>query len=352
MEITSNSGIYKVYFDKLKINQIFSLLDIDDFVLIDRKVAILYSVDLVELLKLNKIYLIDAHENSKAYDAFGDVYEFLLKNNLRKKSRIFAIGGGIIQDIACFISSTIYRGVEWIYIPTTLLSQCDSCIGSKSSVNFKHMKNVIGNFYPPREIYIISNFLLTLTDQEIKSGLGEIFKVSVIDGLDSFFEFSNNYDGLLMNRNLLSKYIKYALKVKKEYIEIDEYDRGVRNIFNYGHSFGHAIESASDFLIPHGIAVSIGMDIANFISLKYGFLDYDLLNKMHTPLLKNYIKYRDQMPKTSAMIKAISSDKKNTFKNFSLILLGADNKLSKVEVKNDNFFADNLNLALEYIDHE
>jgi 3-dehydroquinate synthase len=214
------------------------------------------------------------------------------------------------------------------------------------------MKNVIGNFYPPREIYIISNFLLTLTDQEIKSGLGEIFKVSVIDGLDSFFEFSNNYDGLLMNRNLLSKYIKYALKVKKEYIEIDEYDRGVRNIFNYGHSFGHAIESASDFLIPHGIAVSIGMDIANFISLKYGFLDYDLLNKMHTPLLKNYIKYRDQMPKTSAMIKAISSDKKNTFKNFALILLGADNKLSKVEVKNDNFFADNLNLALEFIDHE
>ena len=352
MEITSRSGPYKVFFNDVKINQIENLINDDDFIFLDRVVANIYKDDLEGLLNHKNLYLIDALESSKSINDFGVIYEFLLANNIRKKSRIFALGGGITQDIACFISSTIYRGVEWIFIPTTLLSQCDSCIGSKSSININQHKNVIGNFYPPKEIHIISKFLSTLSGVEIKSGIGEIYKVAMIDGIDSFIEISKSYDEKFETKESLVKSIEYALKIKKEYIQVDEFDRGVRNIFNYGHSFGHAIESSTSFSVPHGIAVTMGMDIANFISYCYGYIDKELLMKLHISLHKNYIEYICKVPREIEMINALKSDKKNTFENFIFILLGPDQRLKKFEVKNDVLFARNLNLALEFISHE
>lgn len=352
MKIASNSGNYRVHFNSLKINQIWGLVNDNDFIFMDRHVANLYKNDLTGLLNHKNLYLIDPLETSKSFEAFGKIYEFLLENSIRKNSRILAVGGGITQDITCFISSTIYRGVEWIFIPTTLLSQCDSCIGSKSSVNLYQYKNAIGNFYPPKNIYIIPEFLMTLPDLEIRSGIGEMFKVSMIDGLEPFFKFAEKYEVLIKNRDLLPEYIKYALSVKKVYVEIDEFDRGIRNIFNYGHSFGHAIESATSFAIPHGIAVTIGMDIANFIAYSTGSLNQALLNQIHTFLCKNYQDYKDGMPSAVEIIDALKSDKKNTFSNFTFILIGPAHKLSKQEVKNDAIFFKNLTLALEFICHE
>lgn len=352
MEITSHCGPYRVFFDELKINQIANLINKDDFIFLDRRVAEIFKDDLLGLIDHQNLHLIDALESSKSFSSFGVIYEFLVNNNIRKKSRIIAIGGGITQDIACFISSTIYRGVDWIFVPTTLLSQCDSCIGSKSSINLNNYKNVIGNFYPPKEIYVISDFLSTLSEVEIKSGIGEIYKVAMIDGVNSFVETSKNYDGFFGKKSFLAERIKYALKIKKEYIQVDEFDRGIRNIFNYGHSFGHAIESSTSFSVPHGIAVTMGMDIANFISFSYGHIKKELLMKLHFSLRKNYIEYVTRVPTTNQMIDALQSDKKNTFQSFVFILLGADLKLNKFEIKNDDLFARNLTLALELLSYE
>ena len=165
----------------------------------------------------------------------------------------------------------MYRGVDWIFFPTTLLAQGDSCIGSKTSINFGKFKNQVGGFYPPVNIYIDLAFLATLKDIDIKSGLGEMCHYYIVAGEEDFMRYKREYDFALSDKNVLAGIIARSLEIKKGYIEIDEFDQKERQVFNYGHSFGHAIESLTDYRIPHGIAVSYGMDMANFISVK---LDY------------------------------------------------------------------------------
>ena len=123
------------------------------------------------------------------------------------------------------------------------------------------LKNIIGTFNPPQTVFICGEFLETLEKKEIHSGLGEILKVHAIESAESFDRLAKDYDRLWADRNVLLGYIRAALRIKQPYIEIDEFDREIRNIFNYGHSFGHAIESATHYAIPHGVAVTIGMEI-------------------------------------------------------------------------------------------
>ncbi len=352
MEITSNTGKYVVEFNALSIKNIHTIVDHNDFLIIDKVVANLYEDQLAQLLIQKNTYILDANESSKSFESLGVIYQHLLKNNVRKQSRLIAIGGGVTQDISCFIASTIYRGIDWIFIPTTLLSQCDSCIGSKSSINLNTAKNVIGNFYPPKKIYVLPQFLDTLANREVKSGVGEIFKVSIIDSVDAFIKLGNDYEQLFENKDLLLEYIKYALDVKKAYIQVDEFDRGIRNIFNYGHSFGHAIESVTSFLIPHGIAVTMGIDIANYLAYKMGHIDGALLKSMHKILRKNYLEFIGLLPSACAIIDALSVDKKNTADSFVFIMLGKELKLNKVEMANNHDFLNTLGEALKFIENE
>lgn len=291
-----------------------------DFIIVDNKIRDLYSEDLKSTLGKYRFIGVDANERNKSYQGVMPVIQNLIQNGFRKNHRLIAIGGGITQDITAFISSIMYRGVSWIFFPTSLLAQGDSCIGSKTSINFGEYKNQVGGFYPPNKIFINPEFLDTLSNPELKSGLGEMLHYFIVSSKDDFELYRSLYHDALKNKEVLSKIIARSLEIKKGYIEVDEFDQNIRQVFNYGHSFGHAIESLTDYRVPHGIAVGFGMDMANFISVKLGFISDDIrkeIKQVIDPITQEYsIKDLNQ----ELFLKALSKDKKNIGTKLGLIL--------------------------------
>jgi len=339
MEIQSHKGIYTVVFE----TGFHSLQDLLSrgvcHYLVDANVARLYPEQLHAVLDHPHTLVIEATEENKSIQKVVPVIEKLVANRARRDHILVAIGGGIIQDITCFIASTLLRGMMWRFLPTTLLAQADSCIGSKSSINLGAAKNILGTFNPPDEIHVYADFLDTLEHKEILSGIGEILKVHAIDGRESFDRVSRDYDSLLNERAVLLGYIRAALEIKKRFIEVDEFDRGVRNIFNYGHSFGHAIESATDFAVPHGIAVSMGMDMANRIASLRGILPFEHYERMHGTLYRNYSEYAGIDIPLDALISALMKDKKNTSTTLGLVFATGDNSaIERLQVDPDELF--------------
>lgn len=316
--------------------------------LVDVNVARLYADRLGPIIDHPNTVTIDATEDEKSIERVIPVMERLVARKVRRDHVLIAIGGGIIQDIACFIASTLLRGVTWKFVPTTLLAQADSCIGSKSSINLGATKNILGTFNPPREIHVCTAFLDTLADRDIRSGIGEILKVHAIEGASAFDRLAADSDALLDNRAVLLSYVRDALLIKQRFIEVDEFDTGVRNIFNYGHSFGHAIEAATHFAVPHGIAVTMGMDIANRIAVLRGLLSAPHHERMHPVLRKNYGAFASTPIPLDAMLSALMKDKKNTSTKLVLIFAaGEEAKVQRIEVAPDAAFARQLQQTLE-----
>lgn len=291
-----------------------------DVIIIDNNVRKLYP-DLLKGLDSNTVVIgIDAREDKKSYKGLIPIIQDLINNGFRKNHRLIGIGGGIIQDITAFTASIMYRGVKWIFFPTTLLAQGDSCIGSKTSINFGEYKNQIGGFYPPNKIFINLEFLNTLSEADLQSGLGEMSHYFIVAGEKDFKEYKMDYEDALTDNNILAKMISNSLKIKKSYIEIDEFDQHKRQVFNYGHSFGHAIESLTDYAVPHGIAVSFGMDMANFISVKRKLLKNSVRLEIRDLLQRIWSGYDISNLKLDKFAMALSKDKKNVGKELRLIL--------------------------------
>lgn len=317
IEIKSFKGIYKVIFTndiKTKLKKMS-----DQFFIIDRKVYNLYS-NLFDEIYEQQIVLVDAAEENKAFEKLEPVISELLEKGLKRNHQLWAIGGGIIQDITCFISSVVYRGVDWGLIPTTLLAQADSCIGSKSSINFLNYKNLLGNFNPPMEILLDVQFLKTLSIDEVKSGIGEIIKVHIIGGLDEFKSLAKAMVNVEQGLYDLEPLIKNSLLLKKKIIEIDEFDKKERLVMNYGHTFGHAIESATHYKIPHGIAITIGMDFANYVSMERGEISKDSYEEYNQTIKSNWLNYNHESIPFNEFWSAIFKDKKNIDGKLTLIL--------------------------------
>ena len=339
MTIQSKSGPYNVSFELENLDNIFDKQEGGTHFLVDSNVAKIYKKSLSSILQNSNTLIVKAVEENKSIEKIIPLIENLVKNRVRRNHVLIAIGGGIVQDITCFIASTLLRGLEWRFVPTTLLAQADSCIGSKSSINLGSFKNILGTFNPPKHIWIFPNFLKTLDKKDLQSGIGEIIKVHAIQGIEAFNQIKEDFDNLILDHELLLVYIQKALKIKKHYIEIDEHDKGIRNIFNYGHSFGHAIESATEFAIPHGVAVSIGMDMANHISVMHGLLPEELCKNMHYVLRKNYEDFKNVSIPTEKLLMALRKDKKNTDKELTLILpIGEIAEIKKVTVPPDETF--------------
>ena len=340
LEIRSASGLYEVEFDQTRFTKLSAFISGGTHFILDAKLAKCYPEILREVIDNPNTVFIDATEYSKEVTRVLPVIENLLEKGLRREHTIVAIGGGVVQDITCFISSILFRGVNWNFIPTTLVAQADSCIGSKSSINLGEYKNIVGTFNPPKKILICPMFLETLDEQEVLSGIGEVIKVHAIDGIDSFDSISAAYDNILSDSSVLLMFIKRALEIKKKFIELDEFDQGIRNIFNYGHSFGHAIESATQFAIPHGIAVTIGMDMANRLAAWRNLLPEGHYDRMHSVLSKNYLRYISTKIPVDQLVAAIKKDKKNTAESLVLIMpVGDEAKIQKVEVLADDEFS-------------
>lgn len=309
-----------------------------DFIIIDKKVKNLYYQKLENILENNTYIEIDATEQQKSYSGIIPVIQTLITNGFKKNHRLIAIGGGITQDVTAFISSILYRGVSWLFFPTSLLAQGDSCIGSKTSINFGEFKNQIGGFYPPNKIFIDLSFIQTLSDKEIKSGMGEMLHYFIVSGKADFEFYKQRYKEALKNKLILSEIIIRSLEIKKGYIEIDEFDENARQVFNYGHSFGHAIESITNYEIPHGIAVSFGMDIANFISVKMGFIPVEVRNEIRE--ITGQIWQGNSLAgiDVATFITALSKDKKNVGTKLGLILIKGFGKGFKDIIEADEVF--------------
>lgn len=283
----------------------------DAHVIVDRRVADLHRDALAAALARPSTLFIDASEEAKSLDRFPAYVAHLVANGVRRDHRLFAIGGGVTQDIACFLAATLLRGMAWRFMPTTLLAQADSCIGSKSSINCGDAKNILGTFTPPDEILLSTRFLDTLDERDVRSGVGEMLKVHAIDGPDSFDRIAADYPRLFADRDLMIAYLRRSLEIKRRYIEEDEFDRGVRNVFNFGHSFGHAIEAATDFAAPHGIAVTIGMDMACHVARGLGLTGPETVAAMRPTLRANFRDFENVPVPFEPFMAALAKDKKN-----------------------------------------
>ena len=215
-----------------------------------------------------------AGEDSKTRKVKEQLEDRLFSLGCSRDTVIVAFGGGVTGDLSGFVAATYMRGVPFIQIPTTLLSQVDSSIGGKVGVDHPTGKNLIGAFYPPEKVYIDIDLLKTLPREELINGIAEIIKASIIKDKTLFEYLEKNIEKVI---NLEDRFIETAitssLKVKAKVVELDEKESGLRKILNFGHTIGHAVELLSDFKIPHGRAVGIGMVVETLISEKIGILN-------------------------------------------------------------------------------
>lgn len=333
------SGSYTVDFIKNLNDELAKLVNNKNIILIDKKVYQLFKNELNSINKFDRVVFIDSSEKNKTLEYSQVVIRNLIDLNVRKDHKLIAIGGGITQDIVAFISTILFRGVQWVFFPTTLLAQCDSCIGSKSSINFDSFKNLLGTFNPPSNIYIYHGFLDTLTESEIRSGIGEMLHYYFTEGIELAEELTSNIHNLLNDRNKLIYYISNSLRIKKHTIEIDEFDNSIRHIFNYGHTFGHAIEAITNYSIPHGQAITMGMDLANYISFKLNHLNEEDFNKMHIILEKNIPVFEFNNENINTYIQALSKDKKNKDNKIGCILTKGPGLIEKMFIENDTWLS-------------
>jgi 3-dehydroquinate synthase len=254
-EILSSTGNYSVVAGADLLSQVI-VQHADAIYMIDERLEGVLSTTIT-----NRV-LIKANENTKSLESMPEVILKMRESGANRNSHLVAIGGGVIQDIATFVASTYMRGIQWTYMPTTLLGMADSCIGGKSSINVLGYKNLIGNFYPPVDILIDMTFINTLNEEQVIGGLFEAAKICYARGYQSFLEYLNESPSYPLHLDNAQRVVVHALKTKKWFIEIDEYDQNERLLLNFGHTFGHALEAGTHFGITHGIAVGIGMVVA------------------------------------------------------------------------------------------
>jgi 3-dehydroquinate synthase len=305
------------------------------FIIADEKLLGLYP-ELEDLLPPERRFLVPACEETKTLEYAQLLIGQLIAASIRKNSVLVALGGGVIQDITAFIASILFRGIEWRFFPTTLLAQADSCIGSKTSINFQGYKNLLGNFYPPSNVYLDLRFLQTLSKKEIQSGIGEMLHFYLYDNSVFTGPMMEQYDRLIEERNLLKNYIRESLRIKKSVVEIDERDQSIRNLFNYGHTFGHALEKVSHYEVVHGQAVTFGMDLANYISLRLGLMSEKEFDSLHRLLKINLPEYLLDQTALTDYMQTLAKDKKNVSCNLTCILAAGSGRLVKKEIPLDD----------------
>jgi 3-dehydroquinate synthase len=339
LTVRSTFREYEVRFSTDAVGDALGVLDpAKTFVVCDARVAQLWGEYLRPLLIPDRHVLVDPTESSKTIDKTQELIEAMVAAGTRRDHRILAIGGGITQDVTAFAASILYRGLEWVFIPTTLLAQADSCIGSKTSINVGDKKNLVGNFWPPAFAFIDTRFLDTLPVDDVRSGIGEMLHFYYYANTPLIAPLIANYDSVLAERSSLKPYIAESLTIKRKVAELDEFDRGERHKFNYGHTFGHALESLTSFAIPHGQAVTVGMDLANFVSMKLGMMPADVFASMHEQLRTNFPGRRGLAVDIDRYCTYLGKDKKNLGANVGCILASGPGKLIPRQVPmNEDF---------------
>jgi 3-dehydroquinate synthase len=275
-----------------------------------------------------QVHKLSANEKTKSFKVANKIIDQLLKNNFNRSDCVIALGGGVIGDLSAFISSLTKRGLKFINIPTTLLSQVDASIGGKTGVNTNQGKNLIGTFYQPDFVISDISTLKSLPQREFISGYAEILKHSLIVDKKFFFWLLKNGKKIIKGNNLLLlKAIIKSCKIKSKIINLDEKEQSLRMILNFGHTFAHAFERVKNFSknLNHGEAVLLGMMVANLLSNKK-----NLLPSRELKIIENHYKDLGLVSNISKVFKKtavnkiihfMKKDKKNTDEKINLILL-------------------------------
>lgn len=296
-------------------------------ILIDSNVNRIYAKEIKNLIssrgkEKTALYVIPSGEKSKSIEALSKVYSFMLANSFGRDSLVIALGGGVVGDLAGYAAATFMRGVQYVQVPTTLLSAVDSSVGGKTGINFAKTKNIIGAFYQPKLVLIDLNFLKSLSKTELLSGAGEILKYAFLSDKTFYSFIKNNADKILsLDNSVLTKVVLECLKIKGSVVESDEEEAGLRKILNLGHTFAHAFESVLDYKVKHGEAVAAGLVCAVILSNKTGLLSRDLYNEYLSFLKKFVIRKSFNNLDKNKLYSSMLKDKKNRNGRIKFVLL-------------------------------
>jgi 3-dehydroquinate synthase len=327
-KVASAFGVYEVLLVSADSQE--TPISYGDATIVDSKVKNLWA-DRFAFDSIN----FEANEANKTLSGVEKLITSFRERELTRDAKISVFGGGIIQDVSTLAASIYMRGIKWDYFPTTLLGMVDSCIGGKSSINVGSFKNLAGNFYPPEKIVVDTSFCETLEAEQIVEGLCEAAKICYAESSETFEEY------LLLARDFpniseinLLDIVELSLKTKKKFIEEDEFDQGIRLLLNFGHTFGHAIEAASNFAIKHGVAVGLGILVAKNFSMQLGLASESQrgIGKLcsHIELLIRSIpNIKDHLNKieNQDLMNRFAADKKHSSEKFQAILFNRDGSL-------------------------
>lgn len=283
----------------------------------DDNVDKLHSQKVLDILQnagLNTLKFMFSHgEAHKTMKTVCEILEFMAENNVTRSDCILALGGGIVGDVSGFLASSYLRGIDFIQIPTTFLAAIDSSVGGKTGVNLKVGKNLAGAFYQPRLVVCDISFFDTLPEENFKEGVAEAIKYGVICDKELF-------DILLKNNSWdIESVIKRCVSIKAQIVAEDEFDTGRRQLLNFGHTIGHAIEKTTDFEVSHGVAVGIGMAVVCKISDTLGWSGENTYPQIVKCLEKNGLPTQSDA-KTDELLSAMLKDKKRNGDTINLVI--------------------------------
>jgi 3-dehydroquinate synthase len=293
------------------------------------------KADFIELEKKHQVMTIMATEANKSRNTKHEIEDMLLEEGHDRNVLLVAIGGGIITDLTGFVASTFKRGVRYINIPTTLLAMIDAAVGGKTGVNTTHGKNMLGCVWHPSKVIIDLDFLETLPDDEFISGIAEIIKIAAALDEELFTYLEKNKERILQREDEAIRHvISRAIELKLEVVESDERDDRRRHVLNLGHTIGHAIESALDFKIKHGFAVSIGLALESEVACSLGKINEKEVKRMIKLLEKFGLPTKLPELDDERLINYMMLDKKSENGNVNVVLLDG---IGKVYSKGNKF---------------
>lgn len=284
------------------------------------KVAGLHLGYLLSKISAKELYIITLPdgEEYKNQQAIDTVLESLFNHRFNRKSMLIAFGGGVIGDMTGYAASIYQRGIDFIQIPTTLLSQVDASVGGKTGMNNSFGKNLVGAFHQPKAVFIDAHFLNTLPLREFGAGVAEIVKMAVTFNKE-FFIFLESAD--LSNPLLLQEAIKQAVQTKADVVAQDEKEHGLRAALNYGHTFGHVIENETAYKnFLHGEAVAIGMVMANALSVQMGLMQEEEASRVKALLQKYKLPTTYEIKNVENFYETFFLDKKSSDESITFIL--------------------------------
>ena len=284
-------------------------------VVTDGNVAGLYLEQVEEAFrKISKStvsFVFPAGEAHKTLDTVRELYGFLVRNSFDRRDVLVALGGGVVGDLTGFAAATYLRGIRFIQIPTTLLSQVDSSIGGKTGVDFDAYKNMVGAFYMPKLVYVNVSVLKSLSDEQFSSGMGEVIKHGCIRSAEYYRWISDHREAVRKREEgALLETVKGSCLIKRSVVEEDPEERGIRAVLNFGHTLGHAIEKEQNFAMSHGACVGAGCMAAAWLSAKRGNLSEKDLEELENLLVFFGLPVRISGLSQDAVLNAASHDKK------------------------------------------